>query len=66
MKKAFLFRVFAIVFFLLASLAIKSETSSCKLKCSSLIKDRVSVQSLLFNEQREVPVFPNDGFFIKI
>lgn len=66
MKKAFLFRLFAIAFFCLASLAIRSETSFCKIKCDPLAKNRVFAQPLIATEQQAMPPYSYEGFFIKI
>jgi hypothetical protein len=65
MKKKFLFRLFALAFFCLASLVIKSETSSGKLQCPYATRKATVMQSLL-NDVHESPLNHDDGFFIKI
>ncbi|MEP6927040.1 MAG: hypothetical protein ABI834_05355 [Ginsengibacter sp.] len=66
MKKTFLSRLFAITFFCLASLVIKSETSFCKLQCSDAAKKEAVMHSLILNSVYESPLYHDDGFFIKI
>lgn len=66
MNKSFLFRLVTITFFCLASLAIKSETSICNMKCSSMEKSNVLMQSSILSEQQPVPFYPFENFFIKI
>jgi hypothetical protein len=66
MKKAFFFRLFAIAFFCLASLVIKSETSSCKLQCRYAAQKAAVMQSLIISDLHESPLPHDDGFFIRI
>jgi len=66
MKKAFFFRLFAIAFFCLASSVIKSETSSCKLRCRYAAQKAAVMRSLIINDVHESPITQDDGFFIKI
>jgi hypothetical protein len=64
MKQNIFLRTFGIIVFLLASIAIKSETC-CISKFNCLIKK--NVQSKLLNQTSEYPLFPSDeGFLIKI
>ncbi len=63
MKHVFL-RIFAIILFVLASVAIKSETC-CNSKFNCVLKK--NVQAEIFNQQNEFPLFPSEeGFLIKI
>jgi hypothetical protein len=66
MKKTFLFRLVVITFFCLASLAIKSETSICNLQCRHAAQKAAVMQSLILDDAHEIPVYHDDGFFIKI
>jgi len=66
MKKAFLFRLLAITFFCLASLAIKSETSCYKSNCIHIPKNKVSVHLAKVNSNTENPDYKYEAFFIKI
>jgi len=66
MKKTFLFRLFALAIFCLATLAIKSETSSCELKCRHEASKATVMQSLILNDVHESPLYHDDGFFIRI
>ena len=65
MKKAFLFRLLALTFFCMASLVIKSETSSCKLQCTYAAQKAPVMQSLL-NDRHDSLLYHDDGFFIRI
>ena len=66
MKKTFLYRLVALTFFCLASMAIKSETSSCRLKCSYAAQKACVMKLLISNDVDESPLHHDDGFFIKI
>ncbi len=66
MNKSFLFRLVTITFFCLASLAIKSETSMCNMKCSSVKQNSVILESSIRSEQLSVPDYPYESFYIKI
>jgi hypothetical protein len=66
MKKNFLFRLFALTFFCLASLVIKSETSFCNFQCRSAAPKAAIMQSLKLNDVHESPLFHDDGFFFTI
>jgi hypothetical protein len=64
MKQNVFFRTFAIILFVLASIAIKSETC-CVSKFNCILKK--DVQSDALNQAKEFPLFPSDeGFLIKI
>jgi hypothetical protein len=64
MKQNVFLRMFAIVIFLLASIAIKSE-SCCNPKLNCILKK--NVESEILNPQSSFPLFPSDeGFLIKI
>jgi len=64
MKQIIFFRTFAIILFLLVSIAIKSETC-CISKFNCLLKK--NVQSETLNQTSEFPLLPSDeGFLIKI
>jgi len=64
MKQNILLRLFAILCFLLASIAIKSEKCvNSKYNCALKKK----TQSATLNEHAAFPLFPSDeGFLIKI
>ena len=66
MNKSFLFRLFTITFFCLASLAIKSETSICNMKFSSIKNNSLILQSSILIEKQSIPAYPYESFFIKI
>ena len=66
MKKAFLSRLFALTFFCLASLVIKSETSFCNLQCRYASQKTAVMQSEILNDAHGSPLYHDDGFFIKI
>ncbi len=66
MNKSFLFRLVTITFFCLASLAIKSETSICNMKCSSIENKSLMLQSSTRIEQQSISAYPFETFFIKI
>ncbi len=66
MNKSFLFRLVSIIFFCLVSLAIKSETTTCDMKCSSVKTNNQMLQSRIISEQQSVPAYPYESFFIKI
>ncbi len=66
MKKTFLFRLFAITLFCMASLAIKSETSACKVECSCSANKAAVIQSSMLSDVNLNPLHHDDGFFIKI
>ncbi len=66
MNKSFLFRLTAITFFCLASLAIKSETSMCDMKCTSVKKNNQILQSPINSEEHYIPAYPYESFLIKI
>ncbi len=66
MKKAFLFRLFAITLFCLASLAIKSESSSCKSVRSCILEDMGPARLSILNAEMENHFYKYDAFIIKI
>ncbi len=66
MKKAFLFRLLAITFFCLATLAIKSETSCCKSNCIHIPKNSASVHLAKVNSNTKNSGYKPEAFFIKI
>lgn len=66
MKKFFLYRLFAVMLFLIASLSIKSENSASKLICSGFEKDQLSIQLLKEKGKSENMSYKYDAFFIKI
>ena len=66
MKKTFLFRLFAITFFCLASLVIKSESAMCNLDCRHAAQKAAIIRSLLMSNITESPLPNDDGFFIRI
>jgi hypothetical protein len=66
MKKTFLFRLVVITLFCLASLVIRSETSFCSLQCRSAAQKAAVMQSLILDDVHEIPLYHDDGFFIKI
>lgn len=67
MNKSFLFRLVAITFFCLASVAIKSETSTtCNMKCDSNKNNVQLMKSTILSEEQSVPPYPYENFFIKI
>jgi hypothetical protein len=64
MKQNVFLRMFAIILFLLASIAIKSETC-CNSKLYCLLKNNVQTDTL--NQKIDFPLFPSEeGFLIKI
>ncbi len=64
MKQNLFLKIFAILFFLLASVAIKSERC-CNAKLNCILKK--NIESEILNQQNELPLFPSDeGFLIKI
>jgi hypothetical protein len=64
MKQNVFLRMFAIILFVLASVAIKSETC-CNSKFNCVLKK--NIQSETLNQQNEFPLLPSDeGFLIKI
>jgi hypothetical protein len=66
MKKTFLFRLFALTFFCLASLAIRSEiSSSCSMQCTYAAQKAAVTRSAILNEAHD-PIHHDDGFFIKL
>ena len=66
MNKSHLFRLVTITFFCFASLAIKSETSICNMKCSSVKLNSLTLPSSVLSQQLAIPAYPYEGFFIKI
>ena len=66
MKKTFLFRLFVLTFFCIASLSIKSETTSCKLQCRYAAQNAIIMKSIILSDVHESPLNHDDGFFIKI
>jgi hypothetical protein len=64
MKKIILFRLVAVTFFCFSSLLIQNELSACKPKCKA--KKVTSKIAQVKKETFNKPVFPQDGFFIKI
>jgi hypothetical protein len=65
MKKILVFRLFAITFFCLASLVIRSETS-CKSICSCIAKNGNAADVEIINPDAKITDFRNELFFIKI
>ncbi len=64
MKQTVVLRILAIILFVLASVAIKSETC-CNPKLTCVLKKNVQAET--FHQQNEFPLFPSDeGFLIKI
>jgi len=64
MKKILLPRLLVIMLFSMISLIIKSETN-CNLKFNCSVKK--NIESEMFNQQNEFPLFPSEeGFLIKI
>ncbi|HSQ44970.1 MAG TPA: hypothetical protein VLM16_08245 [Ginsengibacter sp.] len=65
MKKIFLLRAFVLAFLCLTCPIIKSETTLCKLTCTTTCKKAIK-QSLILNDTNETEAFRYDGLFIKI
>jgi hypothetical protein len=65
MKKVLVFRLFAIAFFCLVSLVIRSETS-CKSICSCIAKSGNAADLEIINPDAKITDFRNELFFIKI
>ncbi len=66
MKQNVFLRMFAIILFLLASIAIKSETC-CNSKFNCVLTLKKNVQSETLNGAIQFPLFPSEeGFLIKI
>ena len=66
MKKIIFRRLFALAFFCLASLAIKSEQTFCKIQCCQPPSGKVDVESLSDLTGYENGPLPYYAFFIKI
>lgn len=66
MKKVFLSRLFAIAFFCMAFLSIKSETSSCRSICTCGKKSPEAGRLTILNDDARRSYYPYDAFFIKI
>ena len=67
MKKEFLFRLFAIAFFSLAFLVIKSETLSRKSICHCTLKNGLMNKIKILKSNTEDGYYKyDDAFFIKI
>ena len=67
MKTILICRLLAITFFCLTSLAIKSEQTVCKTKCSKLSTTRIMIEPKVeFTSYERGPLPLDDGFIIKI
>jgi len=66
MKKTFLLRLFALGFFCIAFLSIKSETTSCKMQCRFAAQNATLMKSFTTGDVHVSPLSHDDGFFIKI
>ncbi|MEO8763307.1 MAG: hypothetical protein ABI416_03430 [Ginsengibacter sp.] len=66
MTNTFLFRLIVLTFFCMASLAIKSETTSCKLQCPYATQKATIMDPLITSEVHASPIPHDEGFFIKI
>ena len=65
MKKKLFVRLCTIAILCMASLAIKSETSSCKSICSCAAKNESAERSILLNDA-PAQDYKYESFFIKI
>ncbi len=66
MKKTFLLRMISLTFFCLAYIAIKSETSACKMNCPYAVKNKVCSEIKNSDSNAENGYYRYDAFFIKI
>lgn len=66
MKQPALVRLFVIVTFCLVSLAIKSESSSCKAACYRVPVKTLSTSPAIFDDNAESINCKSEIFFIKI
>ena len=66
MKKAFLFRLAAVTIFCLATLAIKSESSFCKVICNSDANHEMSKYKTISDKKVSNQSNKYEGFFIRI
>ena len=66
MKREFLYRLVAVAISCLSSLLIKSEMTTCKIKCTKTLSKIASQRPTFKKEMNENAVLPRDGFFIKI
>jgi hypothetical protein len=66
MKREFLYRLVAVAIFCFSSLLIKSEMTTCKIKCKETLSKIASQRPIFKKEFNDNNVLPHDGFFIKI
>ncbi len=66
MKQVYLFRLFAITIFCVASLAIKSESSSYKSICKPINKDKGGAYRTVETEGSSSHHYRYNAFFIRI
>lgn len=66
MKQSLLFRLIVVITFCLASLAIQSETSSCKADCYRVSGKTLKSIPLMLDDNGESINYKSEMFFIKI
>lgn len=66
MKQSILFRVLVVLVFCMASLAIKSETSTCKATCFCPTNAAGKAHSAILENDTENTDYKSGIFFIKI